>query len=410
MTVVALEWLTYGLGRLADAAKERGVEVTLLTCDASVYRHELADVERVSTIKVVTIDTFDTAAVKDYLRTVPNLEGLISTTDTWSLVALDLYREFGLTGQNPAGVSIARDKVKMRARLYEHGLTIAPGVEVDIDTIDRESLARFPLPFIVKDSAGTGSRNVWTALADEDIDTIIADLRTATLRGALAVEPFFCGPLYSIETFSWEGETRVLGVNSRIMPPPPSFREDGNAFPVQFPQPQHASLDSWIIEVLQAVEFTDGFAHTEFILTRDGFEVVEVNPRLGGGLIGEAISRSFGINIYEAFLDFAVGNRPRLMTAPLQALTAYAEVDLYATRVGTFRGFDGSALLPLHPGNPELYQSKDIGAPIASVNDHRGGVGSVFASGATSEIAMQNALAAASKLRIQVEATADENR
>ncbi|MDR1448826.1 MAG: ATP-grasp domain-containing protein [Propionibacteriaceae bacterium] len=370
MPVIALEWLTYGLGRLADAATERGVNVTLLTGDASAYRHELADRKRVSDINIVKIDTSNDEAIASYLRNLPDLEGLISTTDTWSLTALGLCQKFGLASQNSAGVSIARDKVKLRSRLFEHGLSVANGIELDPTAVTRGDLASIPFPFIVKDSAGTGSRNVWTVLVVQDIDATIDELHGAAFRGALAVEPYFCGPLYSAETISYAGETRVLGVNSRIMPPPPSFREDGCAFPIQFPDRHYDSLCRWITEVLQAVELTDGFAHTEFIVTRDGFEVVEVNPRLGGGLIGETICRSLSVNIFEAFIDFALGNRPRLMDAPLAVHDAYAEIVLYAAETGIFRGIDGSELLPLHPGAPELYQAREIGAPIVSINDH----------------------------------------
>jgi biotin carboxylase len=403
MTVVALEWLTYGLGRLADAARERGIDLTLLTCDPSVYRYEMEDAKRLSDVEVVMIDTFDNEAVVEYLRGESNLEGLISTTDAWSLLALDLYQEFGLAGQNRRSVMIARDKVRLRSRLHECGLTSAPGREFHPLTVTKRDLASVPLPFVAKDSAGTGSRNIWTALASEDLDAILEGIHGAALRGALAVEPYFCGPLYSIETVSHAGETRVLGVNSRIMPPPPSFREDGNAFPVQFPDAEQAELARWIIDVLRAVEFTDGFAHTEFIVTRDGFEVVEINPRLGGGLIGETMSRSLGVNVYEAFLDLALGLRPRLLDAPLAQELAYAEADLYAPDLGTFRGIEGAELLSLHPGAPELYHAKYDGAVIVSTDDHRGGVGSVLASGATSELAMQNALAAVAKLRVVVE-------
>lgn len=142
-------------------------------------------------------------------------------------------------------------------------------------------------------------------------------------------------------------------------------------------------------------------------MTRDGQEVVEINPRLGGGLIGEAICRSLGTNIYQAFLELAVGKRPLLMDCPLEVQSAHAEVDLYATRIGRFSGIEGAGMLPLHPGSPQLFQSKDPGTQIASIDDHRGGVGSVFASGETSELAMQNALAAAAKLHVVIERSMD---
>ncbi len=57
------------------------------------------------------------------------------------------------------------------------------------------------------------------------------------------------------------------------------------------------SLETWIRKVLSSIGYQQGFAHTEFMITGDGFEV---NPRRGGVQIGETLCRSFGINIYEA--------------------------------------------------------------------------------------------------------------
>jgi len=402
MIVVALEWLTYGIGRLAASARRRGIHLVVLTADPSAYGAELVEAERSGAAIVVVLDTSDTAAVREHLRSIRDLGGLISTTDTWSLTAVQLAEELGLPSQNPAGVRTARDKVELRNRLHEAGLSTSPGFRIDPSSISHDDFRAVPLPFIAKDSAGTGSRNVWTALDAGDVGAIVDAVRRAELRGSLAVEPYFLGPLYSIEAISSAGETRALGVSSRIMPPPPCFREDGNAFPVLLPAPLRETVEHWIVEVLQAVGLTDGFTHTEFIITRGGIEVVEVNPRLGGGLIGEMIERSLGIDLSEAFLDLALGLRPRLMEATLTPCTALAEVDLYAPSAGVFEGIDGTSLLPLHPGEPELHRSKAPGSRVVSTEDHRGGVGSVLASGATTELALSNALAAAGKLRVRM--------
>ena len=45
MTIAALEALTFGLGRLAEAADSAGHRLCLLTGDRAVYRHELAHLD-----------------------------------------------------------------------------------------------------------------------------------------------------------------------------------------------------------------------------------------------------------------------------------------------------------------------------------------------------------------------------
>ncbi len=84
--------------------------------------------------------------------------------------------------------------------------------------------------------------------------------------------------MYSAETLTWAGRTRLLGVSSRLMSPEPYFREEITAFPVAFPEVRRAALERWLGEVLAVIGYTDRFAHVEFVLTAGGPEVVEVNP------------------------------------------------------------------------------------------------------------------------------------
>jgi biotin carboxylase len=405
MTIIALEWLTFGLGRLAQAAHARGLEVELLTADPGVYRYELASGD-LPGLRVTVLDTFDDEVVATHLAGVTDLQGLISTTDTWSLSSLRLQEHFGLPGPNPAAVTLARNKDQLRNRLFEHGLSSSPGHLFPAGDITRAALlAAIRPPFIVKDTAGTGSRNVWLIRTEDDVTSFLSTVGSADLRGELTAEAFFFGPMYSVETLSWEGQTRVLGTSTRIVPPPPSFREEGNAFPVVFPEADQVRLESWTAQVLDSIEYTNGFSHTEFIVTSDGLEVVEVNARLGGGLVGEAICRSLGQNIYDSFLDLALGKRPALMDTPPICVAAFAEVDLYAPATGTFTGFAGTEMLSRHPGEPTVYPIRVPGDRVISTPDHRGSVGSVFASGASTELAMHNALSAAANLRIMIQPT-----
>ncbi|MCP2257839.1 Biotin carboxylase [Streptoalloteichus tenebrarius] len=406
MTLVSLEALTFGLGRLVDAARARDHRLRLLTCDRGVYRHEL---ERLAAdpsapLDVVDVDTFDTDAVRRALAEVPDLRGLISSTDTWSLVALDLLAELGLPGPAPDAVRLVRDKARLRDHLHRHGLSRGASHAFDpATTTAAELAAHVSYPAIVKDTAGTGSQNVWLLNGTEDLEDVLAAGRAARLRGVLLVEPYFVGPLYSAETLTWDGETRLLGISSRGLSPEPLFREESLSFPVAFSPERTVELTDWITRVLAAVGFDNGFAHTEFVMTARGPEVVEINPRLGGALLGEAVCRSVEHNIYDAFLDLALGQRPALMDAPLKPVRGTAQVLLYADRVGVFRGVEGLDRLAGHPGDPAFFPTAAVGRRIEHLADQRGSVGIVFAEGDTAELALHNVLSAVGKLRVRVE-------
>lgn len=402
MTIVALEWLTFGLDRLTDAARRRGITVQLLTRDPLVYRHALRGPGTDGLI-VTDIDTFDVSQVRQHLASVDDLQGLVNTTDTWSLTALELWAEFGLPGQNPAGVRLARDKARLRDRLYDEGLSRGASHAFDpVEATAAELVTRISFPAVIKDRAGTGSQNVWLVRSQSELEEALTTARSARLRSGLTSEPYFVGPLYSVESLTWEGETRVLGVSSRITSPLPHFREEGVSFPVLFPPAKAADLRTWISRVLDAVSYTSGFAHTEFIMTDDGFEVVEINPRLGGGLIGETMCEALDINVYDAFLDLALGKRPALMDLPLDPVQGAAQVLLYAPRPGTFEEHGGTEFYSAHPGAPQLYPVRERGDRITTTTDQRGNTSIVLATGETAEIAMMNALSAAGKTQVRI--------
>ncbi|MGP4110765.1 ATP-grasp domain-containing protein [Streptomyces sp. 4N509B] len=405
MTIAALELLTFGLGRLIEAAGAAGHRLCLLTCDRGVYRHELAGLSPAARagLDVVDVDTFDAAACAAALADVPDLAGLINSTDTFSVTGADLAAALGLPGPDPAAVRLVRDKARVRALLHERGLSrlrahrVGAGPEAA-----SEIVAAVGLPAVLKDTSGTSSRGVWLVRDEAALRTALAAAADTPLKGELFAEPFAAGPLYSAETLSWRGETRLLGVCSRQMSPEPAVREEAAAFPVALPEPETARLAEWTGRLLAAVGHDAGFAHIEFVLTAEGPELVEINRRIGGALVGEALCRRLETNVYAALVEAALGRRPALLdapTAPDAAGPATGFVLVYPSGTGTLTGVDGLAWLTGFPGSPEWYPTSAPGDAVAHLADQRGCTGIVLAEGATAELALHRALAAAGCVR-----------
>ncbi|MEU9954541.1 ATP-grasp domain-containing protein [Streptomyces sp. NPDC050982] len=419
MTIAALEALTFGLGRLAEAAGGAGHRLCLLTGDRAVYRHELAHLtpEALAALDIVDVDTFDESACAAALAAVPDLRGLVNSTDTWSVPGADLAAKLGLSGPDPAAVRLLRDKSRVRTLLHEHGLSRGGALTVPVGSADpadpfdpsyaaAQIIREIGLPAILKDSAGTSSRNVWPARDEQQLHAALAEAAQRSFAGRLFAEPFFSGPVYSAETLSWEGETRLLGVLSRQMSPEPSVREEAAAFPVAFPDPELALLQDWVGRVLATAGHDTGFAHVEFVLTAEGPELVEINRRVGGALVGEALCRALGTNVYEAMVDTALGRRPALLDSPADASTGPATgfVLVYPDRRGTLTGWTGLDALSAFPGSPEWYPTSAPGRRVEHLGDQRGCTGIVLAGAATAELALHRALSAAGSVRAVVAA------
>lgn len=400
MTIAALESLSFGLGRMAAAAAETGHRLCLLTADRSVYRHELDSLPG-DAITVIDVDTFDESATRGALAALPDLAGLLNTTDTWSVPAADLAAEFGLPGPDPAAVRLLRDKYRVRELLHRRGLSRSGAVRVAPGPDGARQVRRaVGLPAVLKDSAGTSSRNVWITHDEETLRHALDEAARQQLMGELFAEAFLAGPLYSAETLSWDGTTRLLGVLSRQTSRQPAVREEAAAFPVALPPAEVSGIERWVGDVLHAAGQHSGFAHVEFILTTRGPELVEINRRIGGALVGEVMCRSLGTNVYTAMMEEALGRRPRLMDAPLgRTGPAHAFVLVYGDRPGVLKGWHGLDELTSFPGNVRWYPTRAPGDPLPHVGDQRGCTGIVLAEGPTAELAQHRAWSAATRVR-----------
>ncbi|MFE7133028.1 ATP-grasp domain-containing protein [Streptomyces sp. NPDC057638] len=433
MTIAALEFLSFGLARMAEAADAAGHRLVLLTGDRGVYRHELATLPE-GAIDVVDVDTGDPAAVREVLAGLPELAGLVNTTDTWSLPAAELARELGLPGPRPELVRGLRDKAWVRRTLHREGLsrgsavviaageTVAPenaqNVQAETahaepvpeeavpeEVVPEEAVRRITadvgLPAVLKDSAGTSSRAVWIVRDERELRAALAEAAELPLTGELFAEPFLAGPLYSAETLSWEGETRLLGVSSRQTSRTPAVREEGAAFPVALPPAELSGIERWVARVLAAAGHDQGFAHVEFVLTAEGPELVEINRRLGGALVAEALCRNLRANVYEAMVAVTLGERPGLLDAPAapEPGPAVAFVLVYAETPGVLLEWTGVEGLGAFPGAVEWYPVRVPGDSVPTVLDQRGCTGMVLAHAPTAELAQHRAWSAATSVR-----------
>lgn len=406
MTIAALEALTFGLGRLVEAAESAGHRLCLLTGNRAVYRHEL-DRLAPGALDIVDVDTRDAPASAMALAAVPGLKGLINSTDTWSVPGAELAAELGLPGPDPAAVRVLRDKSRVRNLLHEQNLSSGPALTIPAEPAAADEVLRqIGLPVVLKDSAGTSSRNVWLVRDERQLHIALREAAQRPFSGRLFAEPFFAGPVYSAETLSWPGETKLLGVLSRQMSPEPSVREEAAAFPVALPEPQFALIQDWVGRVLETAGHDAGFAHVEFVLTAEGPELVEINRRIGGALVGEALCRALRTNVYDAMIAVALGLRPALLDAPAATGPATGFVLVYPDRPGTLTGWSGVDGLAAFPGSPEWYPTAAPGDRLEQVSDQRGCTGIVLTEGATAELALHRALSAAGSIRPLVAADA----
>jgi biotin carboxylase len=117
------------------------------------------------------------------------------------------------------------------------------------------------------------------------------------------VESVLSGPEFSVETMTLgPRRTEVIGVTAKHLSSPPHFVEMGHDFPAPLEARERSALERATLAALEAVGFDWGPAHTELRLTPEGPVVVEINPRLAGGMIPEIVRHATGIDLLSAVI------------------------------------------------------------------------------------------------------------
>ena len=321
------------------AALHAGHRFTLLTADARHYRAQAEVAPWLARAEaVIEVPGF---AIGDAMASIASckFDAIVCLQDLRIVETALIAQALGLRHLNPATASLARNKAAVRSRLADAGIAQPPyavttGREDLIATVDR-----LGLPLIVKPVDGFGSQHIFALHDAADLVLLRAlagpvaagpgdyGLGVAA-QGQLLVERLFDGTLIGCDTMSADGHHVLLGVNEKLFYPPPSFAICGGCLTTN--AGQFGALESWLFAVLDAIGFDHGAAHVEVMLTADGPQLVEVNPRLVGARIPRLISAARARSAHADLIDLHLHGRLPKLTPPMHAVTRW----LTAPRAG----------------------------------------------------------------------------
>lgn len=354
---VLVESNTTGSGRLFCASARRlGLRPVLLARDPDRFPYLATD-----RIDARTVDTADPAAIRSACaRLGAPVAGVTSSSEYFIGTAGEVARSLGLPHPDPDAVRACRDKVAQRARLREAGVPGAAAAGARTPAAAVAAAARIGLPVVVKPAAGSGS--VATRCCP-DLDTVAAAARTvlAAEPGALGlppqeavvVEEYLPGAEYSVETF----DTYVLGITRKHLGPEPYFLEVGHDFPAG-PLP---AVGRTAVAALRALGLGWGPAHVELRHGAGGPRLVEVNPRLAGGMIPRMVQEATGVDLIHQTVARAAGHAATLQPTRDRAASIRFMV---ASSAGRLVEIGGVAEAGRVPGVVEVGLTREPGQEI----------------------------------------------
>ncbi|MBQ0852811.1 ATP-grasp domain-containing protein [Streptomyces sp. BH-SS-21] len=394
--LVLVESNTSGTGPLfARRARDLGVRPVLLAEDPGRYGYA-----RTEDITVVEADTSSAGAVLDAIAALGAgpPAGVTTSSDYFVPVAAEAAHALGLPGPDPGAVTRCRHKGHQRAALAAGGVPVAAHTLVTDAGAVLDAVGRTGPPVVLKPADGSGSTGVRLcrdrAQAAEHAARLLA--RTHNERGiptapGLLVEEYVDGPEFSVEVF---GRTAVAVVGKHLGAAP-HFVETGHDVPAPVPTGTAQLLADTAVAAVKALGLGHGAAHVELRLAARGPVLIEVNPRLAGGMIPELIRSALGIDLVAAQVGAALGHRP-----DMEPRTAHHA----ALR---FLVVDEPSVLddpPPAPADPARYVTAAVltgsrGVPLVPRHDHRDRVGHATATAPSASAAARAAEEALAGLR-----------
>lgn len=397
MTWLALvESNTTGSGRqFCRAARDLGLRPVVLTTGPGRYPYLTED--EVDTRVLDTGDPREVLAACRELKAGEGLAGITSSSEYFIATAAEAAQRLGLPAPDARALTRCRHKDRQRAALAAAGVPVPGHRAVTEASAAREAVELLGCPVVVKPTTGSGSVGVrlctGPAEAAEAAATLLdapRDERGRARPRLVLVERYVEGPEYSVETF----DDTVVGIVAKHLGPTPYFVERGHDFPAPAAPPELART---ALRALKALGLGWGPAHTELRYGTDGPVVIEVNPRLAGGMIPALVQRAAGVDLVAATVARAVGHR----VAVEPGRRAHASIRFaLAGRAGTVTAVHGLETARGMPGVELAELTVAPGASVELTRSFRDRFGYAVATGPDAATAADRAERAAARLDI----------
>lgn len=376
---------TTGTGRIAVERSAKEGQVTFITRSPAKYPF----LQQLANVDVVVAETNELAALE---RAVMGVHGARPVTAilSFSTYYIELVgrvaRKLGMRSVDPDAARRCHHKELAREALRKAGAPTPPFWLVrSLEELERVR-DQVTFPCVVKPPSDSGSLGVHRV---DDFPQLKGQVQVLSSRavndrgqaldGGVLIEGYVRGPEFSVETFTrGAGDHHVFGVTKKHLSPEPYFVEVGHDFPAAIPAAEAAALVAATRQGLDAMGFDFGFAHTELRLTKDGGVIIEINPRLAGGMIPELVGYATGIDLLKVLFD-ALEGRPFSLSPSLQDTASIRFI--LAPRSGRLAGVTGQAEARAVAGIKSVDVTKPAGAQVEPARSSSDRLGHVIAAG-----------------------------
>lgn len=233
--------------------------------------------------------------------------------NAYAELAAALADRLGARGNSGAAVHTAHTKTLMRDALLEAPELTVPYRIVDSKASARAALRELGPPVVVKPARGAGSRGVRTGLSGESEvveawESVRSELARWRGRAEAAlhlldeempimVEQQLIGREVDVEMVLQDGRRVFSAVADNPHVSLPYGVETCTTYPSSLPSSTQAALIDAACRALHTLNLTNGNFHVEMVATAEGPRVIEINARMGGAFVWEAVRQVHDVDL-----------------------------------------------------------------------------------------------------------------
>lgn len=342
-------WVGASGRMLPPLLKSQGHTYTFATRNPKHYESSFSDEKHPVfqyADEVVIVETNSIEALKEEFKS-KKFDGIITVCDYYIDLVKKLSEILNIPCPFPKNVEKIRRKDKLR-KLIENANLPNPKYQL-INKL--EEIIEFGkingFPFVLKPTDLASSAFVRIIRNEIDMKDAYLKLKDFPLNfreqkreEKILLEEYMDGPEFSVESVSFNGEIKIIGITDKSLTGDPYFIENGHMFPANLSVDIKNDIENFVLNVLRAINFDNGLAHTEVKVTKNGPRIVEINPRNGGNYIAELVELVTGVNLLENFIDIAIGKNPNT-TMLEKNIKSAASIFIVPSEEGTIESISG---------------------------------------------------------------------
>ncbi|WP_186321495.1 ATP-grasp domain-containing protein [Bacillus sp. FJAT-22090] len=268
--------------------------------------------------KMVLMDVYDLPNIRNEIYKLQaqgiEIETIVSFIDPLVYTASLLCDEFCHNNTSSEAIEKMEDKDKTRSLLKNQPYSpIFFSVKPDEMITSHALYEQLDFPVIIKSAKSTGSKDVILAEGKGQLEKYFKNFRNKNPDDVILIEEYIDGPQYLVEVLVHNNKAHIVAIVEQEITKGKRFIITGYGVLAEAPKKMKTEIEKVLQSIIKAFGMDNGAMHLELRLSKNGWKLIEINPRISGGAMNKMIQAAFGFSLVEETLKLFVGQTPNLV-------------------------------------------------------------------------------------------------